>query len=88
MRRYDQTKLEIARKRFVIAMRNYMLARRRFMYAMRNYAVMERNLRIMRRNTAVLQDIARLVGFKTTTNHSINHLKYSSQLISSFNCSA
>ena len=55
MHRYDQTKLEIARKRFVIAMRNY--------------AMMERNLRIMRRNTAVLQDIARLVGFKTTTNH-------------------
>jgi len=69
MRRYGQTKLEIMRIRFVIAMRNYMLARRRFMYAMRNYAMMERNLRIMRRNTAVLQDIARLAVFKTTTNH-------------------
>ena len=69
MRRYGQSRLEIMRIRSMIAMRNYMHARRRFMYAMRNYAIMERNLKAMRRNTAVLRDIARLVGFKTTSNH-------------------
>jgi len=63
MHRHNQTKQEIMRIRFMIAMRNYMHARRRFMYAMRNYAIMEHNLKAMRRNTAVLQDIARLAGF-------------------------